>query len=104
MLETARWTLSLVFAFLCASAKATLNFLSEKKLLRTDAIQTDLVFGTTLFKGRVERGCRAACRSPSKRCPDAAGHAACKAGGICGVGNFADAGVRDYRKSSSILL
>ena len=35
-----------------------------------------------LKKERVERRFRAACRSPAKRWPDAAGHAACKVGGI----------------------
>ena len=67
------------------------------------AIQSDVVFVSSLSKGRVKQGFRVACHSPAERCSDAAEHAACKAGGIFGGEKFAPAPMRNQPKSPSIL-
>ena len=77
---------------------------SEVTRPRVGAIQTDVVFSASLFKGRVEAGFRVPWDAPPKRWPHAGGHAACKAGGICGGGKFADAYARNDRNSPSITF
>ena len=67
-------------------------------------MQTAVVVGSSLFKGRVEQGFRVACHSPAERYSGASEYAACKLGGICGAGKFADVAVGDDRKSPSIPL
>ena len=70
------------------AARSDLRFPKERLEARAPgldcvgAIQTDVVIGPYLFKGRVEAGFRLPWDAPPKQWPHAGGHAACKVGGI----------------------